>query len=101
MPRCYTADGTELAYHLRGEGAPLVWLAGRPGACLRLPAIGRLQVDDPIRVRDDQSSPWFAAAAALERDADTDEDQKAIAPFFCGRGDTAARAHWAGRIADE
>jgi proline iminopeptidase len=31
MPRFCAADGTELAYHVRGEGAPLVCLPGGPG----------------------------------------------------------------------
>jgi proline iminopeptidase len=30
MPTCYAADGTELAYHVRGEGAPLVCVPGGP-----------------------------------------------------------------------
>jgi proline iminopeptidase len=185
MPRFCACDGTELAYHLRGDGAPLVCLPGGPGRasaylgdlggvsahrqlimldmrgtggsavpadaasyrCDRLvedvaalqdhlaldrldllghsaganvavqyavrhpQRVGRLalitpsgrsvglQVDDQIRremVDLRQDEPWFAdAAAALERGADTDEDQKAIAPFFYGRWDAEARAHWA------
>jgi proline iminopeptidase len=181
----YAADGTELAYHLRGDGAPLVCLPGGPGRAsaylgdlggvsayrqlitldvrgtgesavpadpdsyrcdhlvddvaalqehlaldrfdllghsaganiavqyaVRYPQrVGKLalvtpsgrsvglQVDDQIRremIDLRQGEPWFAeAAAALERDADTDEDQRAIAPFFYGRWDTAARTHWA------
>ena len=31
MPSFCAADGTELAYHVRGEGAPLVCLPGGPG----------------------------------------------------------------------
>lgn len=31
MPRFCAADGTELAYHVQGEGAPLVCLPGGPG----------------------------------------------------------------------
>jgi proline iminopeptidase len=31
MPSFHAADGTELAYHVRGEGAPLVCLPGGPG----------------------------------------------------------------------
>ncbi len=30
MPTCYAADGTELAYHVQGEGVPLVCLPGGP-----------------------------------------------------------------------
>jgi proline iminopeptidase len=182
MPSFYAADGTELAYHLRGDGAPLVCLPGGPGRAsaylgdlggvsahrqlitldvrgtgesavpadpdsyrcdhlvddvaafqdhlaldrfdllghsaganiavqyaVRYPQrVGKLalvtpsgrsvglQVDDQIRreiIDLRQGEPWFAeATAALERDADTDEDQRAIAPFFYGRWDTAARA---------
>jgi proline iminopeptidase len=185
MPSFYAADGTELAYHLRGDGAPLVCLPGGPGRAsaylgdlggvsahrqlitldvrgtgesavpadpdsyrcdhlvddvaafqdhlaldrfdllghsaganiavqyaVRYPQrVGKLalvtpsgrsvglQVDDQIRreiIDLRQGEPWFAeATAALERDADTDEDQRAIAPFFYGRWDTAARTHWA------
>jgi proline iminopeptidase len=32
MPSFHAADGTELAYHVRGEGAPLVCLPGGPGS---------------------------------------------------------------------
>src|ERR1700755_1205514 len=31
MPRFYASDGTELAYHLQGDGAPLVCLPGGLG----------------------------------------------------------------------
>jgi proline iminopeptidase len=185
MPSFYAPDGTELAYHLRGDGAPLVCLPGGPGrasaylgdlggvsayrqvitldvrgtgesavpadpdsyrcdqlvddvaalqdhlALDRFDLLGHsaganiavqyavryaqrvgklalvtpsgrsvgLQVDDQIRremIDLRQGEPWFAeAAAALERDAETDEDQRAIAPLFYGRWDTAARTHWA------
>ena len=30
MPTLYAADGTELAYHVQGEGVPLVCLPGGP-----------------------------------------------------------------------
>jgi proline iminopeptidase len=46
-----------------------------------------------------QDEPWFAdAAAAFERiaaGAETEDDWAAIAPFFYGRWDDAAQAHWA------
>jgi len=185
MPSFHAADGTELAYHLRGYGAPLVCLPGGPGrasaylgdlgglsayrqlimldvrgtggsavpadpgsyrcdhlvedvaalqdhlALDRFDLLGHsaganiavqyavrhqqrvgklalitpsgrsvgLQVDDQIRremINLRRGEPWFAeAAAALERGADTDEDQRAIAPFFYCGWDTAARTHWA------
>jgi pimeloyl-ACP methyl ester carboxylesterase len=31
MPRFRAADGTELAYHVQGEGTPMVCLPGGPG----------------------------------------------------------------------
>jgi proline iminopeptidase len=185
MPSFYAADGTELAYHFRGDGAPLVCLPGGPGRasaylgdlgglsahrqlimldvrgtggsaipadptshrCDRLvedvaalrdhlaldcfdllghsaganiavqyavryqQRVGKLalitpsgrsvglQVDDQMRremINLRRGEPWFTeAAAAFERGADTYEDWTAIAPFFYGRWDTAARAHWA------
>lgn len=185
MPRFCSYDGTELAYHLRGDGAPLACLPGGPGrasaylgdlgglsahrqlimldtrgtgrsavpadpasyrcdrladdvaalqdhlAVDRLDLLGHsaganiavhyavrhpqrvgklalvtpsgrsagLQVDDQVRremIDLRQDEPWFAgAAAALERDAGTDDDERAVAPLFYGRWDTAARAHWA------
>lgn len=185
MPRFRASDGTELAYHLQGDGAPLVCLPGGPGRasaylgdlgglsahrqlimldvrgtgesavpadpasyrCDRLVEdvtalqdhlaldgfdllghsaganvavqyavrhprrVGKLalitpsgrsvglQVDDRLRremVDLRRGEPWFVeAVAAYERGADTDEDQRAIAPFFYGRWDTEARAHWA------
>jgi len=185
MPSFFAADGTELAYHVKGEGVPLVCLPGGPGRAsaylgdlgglsahrqlimldvrgtgksaipadpasyrcdrlvedvaafqdhLRLDrfdllghsaganiavqyaarhqgrvsklalitpsgrAVG-LEVDDEMRrevVNLRQDEPWFAeAVAAFNRGADTDEDWRAIAPFFYGRWDPAARAHWA------
>jgi pimeloyl-ACP methyl ester carboxylesterase len=185
MPSLHAADGTELAYHVQGEGAPLVCLPGGPGrasaylgdlgglsahrqlimldargtGASAVPAnpdsyrcdhlvedvvaltdhlgLGRfdllghsaganvavqyvarhqrqvgklalitpsgravgLAVDDETRrevldLRCDE--PWFAeAAAAFARGAETDDDWEAIAPFFYGRWDAAAQAHWA------
>lgn len=50
-----------------------------------------------INLRKDE--PWFSAAAAafdrIDADAGTDEDWVAMAPFFYGRWDAAAQAHWA------
>jgi proline iminopeptidase len=185
MPSFHAADGTVLAYHVRGEGAPLVCLPGGPGrasaylgdlgglaagrqlirldlrgtggsaapadpagyrcdqlaedvAALRAHlgledvdllghsagadvavqfaakhpeqvsklvlvtpsgrAVG-LTVDDQVRretLELRREEPWFAeAAAAFARGAETDEDWAAIAPFFYGRWDAAAQAHWA------
>ncbi len=58
-----------------------------------------LHVDDELRremVNLRQGAPWFQeAAAAFERGAETQDDWKAIAPFFYGRWDAAAQAHWA------
>lgn len=183
MPRLSAADGTELAYHVRGAGAPLVCLPGGPGRasgylgdlgglsahrqlimldmrgtgssaipadpasyrCDRLvddvaalqahlgldrfdllghsaganvavqyaarhqrrvsrlaliTPSGRaagLNVDDESRreiMRLRRAEPWFAGAmAAYERGAETDDDWRAIAPFFYGRWDAVARAH--------
>lgn len=43
MPSLYAPDGTELAYHVRGEGASLVCLPGGPGrASARLGDLGGL-----------------------------------------------------------
>lgn len=185
MPSFRADDGTELAYHVRGHGEPLVCLPGGPGRassylsnlgglsahrqlimldlrgtgdsavpadpasyrCDRLvddvarltdhlglanldvlghsaganlailyairyqrrirkviliTPSGRsvgLQVDDEMRreiVSLRQAEPWFAEAiAALERGADTEDDSNAIAPFFYGRWDAGAQAHWA------
>lgn len=42
-----------------------------------------------------QDEPWFAeAAAAFNRGAETENGWTAIAPFFYGRWDVAAQAHW-------
>jgi pimeloyl-ACP methyl ester carboxylesterase len=185
MPNLYTPDGTELAYHVQGEGTPLICLPGGPGrasaylgdlgglseqrqlimldmrgtgqsaipvdpasyrcdhlvedvvalqnhlALDRFDLLGHsaganvavqyaaqhqrrvnklalitpsgravgLKVDGEMRreiVNLRQNEPWFAqAAAALERGAETDDDWRAIAPFFYGHWDTAAEAHWA------
>ncbi|HEX8008019.1 MAG TPA: alpha/beta hydrolase [Trebonia sp.] len=185
MPSFYAADGTELAYHVQGEGAPLVCLPGGPGRASaylgdlgglsghrqlimldmrgtgksaipadpasyrcdhlvgdvaglqdhlgldRFDLLGHsaganvaaqyavrhqrrvsklalitpsgraagLEVDDEMQhemVNLRQDEPWFAgAAAAFERGAETDDDWRAIAPFFYGRWDAAAQAHWA------
>ncbi len=49
-----------------------------------------------VKLRQDE--PWFTeAAAAFERvaaGAETDEDWTVMAPFFYGRWDAAAQAHW-------
>ncbi len=186
MPAFYAADGTELAYHIQGEGLPLLCLPGGPmresaylgdlgglsghrqlimldlrgtgksaipadpgsyrcdrlvedvcalqdhlgldrsdvlghsaGAniavqyavrhqarvnklALIMPS-GRavdLEPDSEMRrgiVKLRQDEPWFAeAAAAFERvaaGAGTEDDWKAMAPFFYGRWDAAAQAH--------
>ena len=188
MPTFYAADGTELAYHVQGEGVPLICLPGGPmreSAYLgdlgglsghrqlimldlrgtgksAIPAdpasyrcdhlvqdvcalqdhlgLGRsdvlghsaganiavqyairhqrrvnklalitpsgravdLEPDSEMRrqiVKLRQDEPWFAeAAAAFERvaaGAETEDDWKAMAPFFYGRWDAAAHAHCA------
>ena len=42
-----------------------------------------------------QDEPWFGEAfAAFGRGAETEDDWRAIAPFFYGRWDAAAQAHW-------
>jgi proline iminopeptidase len=186
MPTFYAADGTELAYHVQGEGVPLICLPGGPmresaylgdlgglsahrqlimldlrgtgksaipadpgsyrcdhlvkdvsalrdhlgfdssdvlghsaGANIAVQYAVRhqrrvnklalitpsgravdLEPDSEMRreiVRIRQDEPWFAeAAAAFERvaaGAGTDDDWKAMAPFFYGRWDAAAQAH--------
>ena len=188
VPTFYAADGTELAYHVQGEGVPLVCLPGGPmqdsaylgdlgglsahrqlimldlrgtgksaipadpesyrcdrlvedvsalqdhlgldscdvlghsaGANIAVQyavrhqrrvnklaliapsgrAVG-LEPDGEMRreiVKLRQDEAWFAeAAAAFERidaGAGTEDDWKAITPFFYGRWDAAAQAHWA------
>jgi proline iminopeptidase len=188
MPAFYAADGTELAYHVQGEGLPLVCLPGGPMResaylgdlgglsghrqliMLDLRGTGKSAIPaDPGSYRCDrlvedvyalqdhlglhssdvlghsaganiavqyavrhqrrvnklalitpggravdvepdsemrrgivmlrQDEPWFAeAAAAFERvaaDAETEDDWEAMTPFFYGRWDAAAQAHWA------
>jgi pimeloyl-ACP methyl ester carboxylesterase len=188
MPTFCTPDGTELAYHIRGEGVPLVCLPGGPmresaylgdlgglsghrqlimldlrgtgksafpadpgsyrcdrlvedvsalqahlgldsfdmlghsaGANIAVQYAVRhqrrvnklalitpsgravdLEPDSEMRreiVQLRRDEPWFAeAAAAFERidaGAGTEEDWRAIAPFFYGRWDAAAQAHCA------
>jgi proline iminopeptidase len=188
MPTFCAADGTELAYHVQGEGLPLVCLPGGPmresaylgdlgglsghrqlimldlrgtgksaipadpgsyrcdrlvedvcalqdhlgldssdvlghsaGANIAVQHAARhqrrvnklalitpsgravdLEPDSEMRrgiVKLRQDEPWFAeAAAAFERvaaGAGTEDDWKAMAPFFYGRWDAAAQAHWA------
>jgi proline iminopeptidase len=186
MPTCHAADGTELAYRLRGEGVPLVCIPGGP---MRDPAylgdlgglsahrqlimmdlrgtgksaipadpgsyrcdrlvedvaalldhlglgdvdllahsaganiavqyatrhrgrVGKLALITPsgravdlepsgemrreiVELRRDE--PWYAEAAAafgrVVAGAGTEDDWEAMAPFFYGRWDAAARAH--------
>jgi pimeloyl-ACP methyl ester carboxylesterase len=188
MPAFYAADGTELAYHIQGEGLPLLCLPGGPMResaylgdlgglsghrqliMLDLRGTGKSAIPaDPGSYRCDrlvedvcalqdhlgldssdvlghsaganiavqyavrhqrrvnklalitpggravdvepdsemrrgivmlrQDEPWFGeAAAAFERvaaGAETDDDWEALAPFFYGRWDVAAQAHWA------
>ncbi len=184
MPAFYAADGTELAYHIIGEGAPLVCVPGGPMQesaylgdlgglsawrqliMLDLRGTGKSAipadpesyrcdrlVDDVTALQDHlglgsvdllahsaganiavhyavrhsgrvnklalitpsgraaglepdnkarreimnlrQDEPWFSeAAATFSRGAETEDDWRAIAPFFYGRWDTAAQAHW-------
>lgn len=78
-----------LRYQRRVDRLALITPSGR--------TVG-LQPDNGMRrqivnLRKDES--WFTeAAAAFERGAETEDDWRAIAPFFYGRWDTAAQEHW-------
>ncbi|MFF3209364.1 alpha/beta fold hydrolase [Streptomyces sp. NPDC002886] len=97
---------TDLLGHSAGANVALGYAARYPGAIGKLALIGpstravgiettaatRLEL---ARLREDE--PWFPAAfAALEAvSAGTGGDWDALAPFFCGRWDDAAREHHA------
>ncbi|WP_327302685.1 alpha/beta hydrolase [Streptomyces sp. NBC_01298] len=97
---------TDMLGHSAGANVALGYAARYPGAIGKLALIGpgtravgiettgatRLEL---ARLREDE--PWFPAAfAALEAvSAGTGGDWDALAPFFCGRWDDAAREHHA------
>jgi proline iminopeptidase len=112
VPAFHAFDGTQLAYHVRGVGDPLICLPAvqyalrHPGRVSRLVLVtpsGRavgLEPDPEMRretVNRRQGEPWFAAAAAaFERIAaggGAEADWAATAPFFYGRWDAAAQAY--------
>jgi proline iminopeptidase len=96
----------DLLAHSAGANIALQYAARHPDRIARLAlitpgarAVGlapeAAQRREIVQLRRDE--PWFAdAAAAFDRVADgseADEDWDAIAPFFYGRWDAAARAH--------
>jgi proline iminopeptidase len=98
-------DRHDLLGHSAGANVAVLYSVRYPRRVRKLALItpsGRsagLQVDDEMRremvnLREDES--WFPeAAAAFERGAETQDDWNAVAPFFYGRWDAAAQAHWA------
>lgn len=97
---------TDLLGHSAGANVAMGYAARYPHTLGRLALIGpstravgiEITADTRIelaRLREDE--PWFPAAfAALEAvSAGTGSDWDALAPFFCGRWDTAARDHHA------
>ncbi|MFJ7271752.1 alpha/beta fold hydrolase [Streptomyces sp. NPDC099050] len=101
--------GMDLLGHSAGANVALGYAARYPRTIGKLALIGpstravgieitgatRLEL---ARLRTDE--PWFPAAfAALEAvSAGTGSDWDAVAPFFCGRWDDAAREHHAGGL---
>ncbi|MEU8463425.1 alpha/beta hydrolase [Streptomyces sp. NPDC029003] len=98
--------------HSAGANLAARYAARYPERIGRLALVGpgtrAVGIDVPARARRElalrrEGEPWFPRAfAALEAStAGTGDDWDAIAPFFCGRWDAAARAqHAAGRPAD-
>ena len=64
MPRFHAADGTELAYHVRGAGTPLVCLPGGPGrASAYLDDLGGLSAHRQLIMLDTRGTGMSAVPA--------------------------------------
>lgn len=97
-------DRVDLLAHSAGANIAVQYAVRHPDRVTKLALItpsaraAGLEVEDETRreivdLRRDE--PWFGeAAAAFDRGAETEDDWRAVAPFYYGRWDAAAQAHW-------
>jgi proline iminopeptidase len=101
-------DSIDLLGHSAGANIAVQYAIRHPGRIRRLAlitpsarSVGLNPDTAPRRgsMQLRESEPWFADAIAafdrIEAGANTDENWNAMGPFYYGRWDDAARAHWA------
>jgi proline iminopeptidase len=99
-------DRMDLLAHSAGANIAALYAARHPGRVSKLALVGpstrAVGLEATSEMRREVSSlrrdePWYAGAAAaferLQAGSETDEDWKALDPFFYGRWDATARAH--------
>jgi proline iminopeptidase len=102
------ADSIDLLGHSAGANIAVHYSIRHPGRIRRLalitPSARSVGLNPDTAARREsmcrrESEPWFRDAAAafdrIQAGADTGENWDAVAPFYYGRWDGAARAHWA------